>query len=105
MGWKNWPSWVKGGIIGIIISLFAVFIVYLIGGFEENYLFYIIQFPIIPAWYIFAFIFDLMADNGPYIENLIFLKLIFGFAFGYAIYGIFIGWLIGKIKSKKEEIK
>ncbi len=24
MGWKKWPSWVKGGIMGLIISIFLV---------------------------------------------------------------------------------
>jgi len=25
MGWKNWPYWVKGGIIGIILSFFPLY--------------------------------------------------------------------------------
>ena len=24
MGWKNWPSWLKGGVIGLIISVILV---------------------------------------------------------------------------------
>lgn len=36
MGWKNWPYWTKGGIIGLIISIFIGVISIVVGwvGFD-----------------------------------------------------------------------
>ncbi|MDO8467700.1 MAG: hypothetical protein Q7S56_02015 [Nanoarchaeota archaeon] len=85
MGWKDWPAWIKGGVIGIIVLeivlfLISFFIIKIISP-QNNYLYgslttiYTISFP-------------------PNIFLILFFVLI-----GFLI-GAIIGWIVGKIRNR-----
>lgn len=135
MGWKRWPSWVKGGLIGLFIGLvFLILLFYLdilnpigkhyltVSQSSENYNNCVIQkekeiqnLTPRPA----ISIFDCMSDADKEIWNkgrsiarfreTLSLPFIFygGVAyilwFGpFIILGLLIGWIIGKVKSRKQ---
>ncbi|MDP3026416.1 MAG: hypothetical protein Q8N63_01820 [Nanoarchaeota archaeon] len=70
MSWKNWPSWLKGGVIGILI-----FVIHFAMNLTLELTFYGIEKMPSPLFYIFLFLI-------------------------YFIIGVVIGFIIGKIKSK-----
>ena len=78
MGWKNWPYWLRGGLIGIIVGI----ILLSIG--ERTSL------PI--EGNIFS---SASYADGPFLYIVIFALIIF------FIIGAIIGLIVGKIKSKR----
>ncbi|MBI5803559.1 hypothetical protein HY448_02640 [Candidatus Pacearchaeota archaeon] len=98
MGWKEWPYWLKGGILGTIIYLFFIMIAYFLGkvapdiGYMLSVIFFLydefISYLTSPIFKLFDFI--------PYIGYLLFGIKILGLPF---IIGALIGWIYGKIKS------
>ena len=96
MGWKNWPSWLKGGIILGAIQLFI--------SISSLIFVYLIKFGIISnldlgfAGVGVAFTLQL----GYLIIPIIIGNTILYFIFG-AIIGALIGWIYGKIKQRKKE--
>ena len=92
MSWKNWPQWVKGSIISFIILVIYLF---MIDGFNfSSKLAVFLLFPAQP-------ISNALCESG--LNGL-------GCAIGVGIwtgiimaviYSLIIGWIYGKIKSKK----
>ncbi|MDO8467561.1 MAG: hypothetical protein Q7S56_01270 [Nanoarchaeota archaeon] len=84
MGWKDWPSWLKGGVIGLIVSI----------PFTILFVLSLMQCSFTPTGVckIILEIHNLMPYYGgyeAYILPIIFITLI----------GAFISWLIGKFKK------
>lgn len=101
MGWKKLPSWLKGGIILSVLYLIISLILikypcstgYLRGQcLGLGILFLVLSSPGLG-------ILNLLSIE--YSENL-YLAIIFTFSI-YFIIGAIIGWIIGKIKSRKRE--
>jgi len=99
MGWKNWPSWLKGGLIGIVVAILFLIIPYItncstsfggVGGSCDNNIklfFAVVNFIlIIPA---------LSLTQNMVLITILTLILLF-------LIGAFIGWIISKIKSKSK---
>ena len=110
MGWKNWPSWLKGGIIAgiifIIVLVLSLFIPSLgcntskplpEGEMYENCTpTQLSEILLLPS-YIPLNILEIHND---------YLALSFAFIFSLIIYfliGTIIGWIFGKIKLKKKK--
>ena len=101
MGWKNWPYWLKGGIIGATIGIFLVSLFLYASEGEE------ISYPDILLWggYLFTWIpsvrklfFDISQFTSyNYNVNV----RIIGGPFFYILLGLIIGLIIGKIKNRK----
>jgi len=98
MGWKNWPYWLKGGIVFTVIELIFLFLqtflTDFINYFNENY-----NYPFILAsmlgWATAGFDSpNLLAPFGAVIFIVYFLSFSF-------IIGALIGFIVGKIKSSK----
>ncbi len=130
MGWKNWPAWVKGGVIFSIISigLIALVSVYsrlihnLSINFENPFTLlilliqdFLIEFPtefllnlFVGKYHLCLMGFGEMASidygiNCPVISNS--MRLIISFftiIIFYFLIGSIIGFIIGKIKSKNQ---
>ena len=105
MSWKNWPSWLKGGLIsGGAITLIAFFM----DLFYRNTLnWYHISF--IPSWPV-LYISGLTGLNKIFIPNSFYYALfilgLYALLFiSWFIIGIIIGYIYGKIKSKKQNLK
>jgi len=76
MGWKDWPYWLRGGIIsGIIFDLVVLILLWSISNSGEG-------------------------GGIPLFSTAVLFGLIVGFGLGFII-GAIIGWIVGKIKSKK----
>jgi hypothetical protein len=94
MGWKEWPYWLKGGIIlgGISLLYSILFNVVIQLGFTLP-LFFFMEWPIRLASLIFGWG-DLVMGWRGYFASLIFMPVL------YFILGAIIGLIIGKIKAK-----
>ena len=79
MGWKDWPYWLKGGIIGLIVGLITLI-----------------------SKLILSFMFIDDTGNAPIytlgIKSFLLSQLL-GFL-GTIIIGLVIGWVYGKIKNR-----
>jgi TRAP-type C4-dicarboxylate transport system permease small subunit len=115
IGWKNWPYWLKGGIILSGISLIASLGIMLIIFASEQGLEYIGSFIATPIFF-FALFFSFftatywfgtamgVANSGtgwPSGWILVVLFLSFFSVVVYFIIGAIIGWVYGKIKNRK----
>ncbi len=105
MKWKDFPTWLKGGIIGVIIGILT----FLVGYFYQEltkdkirtmlvvekrlWLIILIFFPVL----ISLLILELMGIGDKYLVIVLLLSLII-----YFLIGAFIGWIVGKIKPKKK---
>ena len=90
MGWKELPTWLKGGLIALVIILIDIaFINYLGEGFF-HIIIVIIGFPM----FIFAIFLAKIFGDGNY-----FLFSMIPYSF---ILGSLIGWIVGKVKSKEK---
>lgn len=101
MSWKVWPYWLKGVILGMIIAVLGIVIVYLIGGYVENYWFLALGFPIIPISSLLYLLFSLL-DPFDFISYIGFPFFVLQIIVGYAIYGFIIGWIYGKINNRND---
>ena len=96
--WKNWPNWLKGGIIAVSINLILMIIaiIYaLIANASRDAIIYLIGLVQIPSF--IAVWYASYTNTDSLFEGIIALML--GLT-GYFLEGVIIGWLIGKIKSK-----
>ena len=88
MGWRNWPSWLKGGVIGI-----SLFLLYLLISIISSDLLQLGERAFVLALPLF-----LIAGEGigtsDFLLGLIFTIII------YFILGAFIGWIVGKIRNR-----
>jgi len=110
MGWRDWPYWLKGGVIGLIILIpGALFIFTSIGG-----LILLLLFPILLLLNpIGDYIYQTyrVADVSPTgfvmysLPNKFMLIKYIIYFLGVIIYvfllGALIGWIYGKIKNRK----
>ncbi len=85
MGWKNWPAWVKGGVIGIIF-LIVIFVL------KRNFANIILSIFTLPVYVIVLSLPDSLYNVAFFILTPIF----------YFLLGALIGLVISKIKSKKK---
>jgi len=90
MGWKNWPYWLKGGLIFEIVLLIQIILTYLclITGFIHGDAANCLVFAISPG-----LLFTKIVDGIiiPIVVNLVV----------YFTIGTLIGFLFGKLKKKK----
>ena len=96
MGWKDWPYWLKGGIIVSVFALIfrlagSMFLLFDSSNIFERILSYISFF----LGYPFGIPLANILNTGITIIDFI-LFLIF-----YSLIGALIGWIYGKIKSRK----
>ncbi len=101
MGWKDWPTWLKGGVIGLFLGLFIVFAYFvsdvsksLFGGNSSI----TIMTIIITAPFILIYVFSLgilFSNNDSLFRLGLYLSPII-----YFIIGAIIGWIVGKIKGR-----
>jgi hypothetical protein len=104
MGWKQWPSWLKGGVIssGIIavIDILAVILVDFTSGGLSNIgeIIYLIQAAAIGIPLALLGIIDLqyLDNTGDRLIFFIWSLLVF-----FSIGSLF-GWIVGKIKANKQ---
>ena len=89
--WKNWPYWVRGGIIGGIIGLFMLIALWLC----SSYMMHCLLEPIETI--------DVGGGSCYFKDYFSVSSLIyFGIpTFITVLVGLFIGWLYGKIKNRK----
>ena len=97
MRWKNWPYWLRGGIIALLVIIILVLI-----GFKFSI--FIVGF--IPGYIILTFFGPILQDFFPTLfstgDNWFYYLL--GVIISLII-GAIIGIIIRKIKSRKNEIK
>ena len=96
MGWKNWSSWVKGGIIGLGIALILFIIIILIPGTTHSST--VLKDSIAKIaqsldWILFIL-------NGGYCDGMSCIFMMFTIWPSYFCIGALIGWIVGKIKSQ-----
>ncbi len=103
MSWKNWPSWLKGGMvvagIGIIIDILLILLgrSFLLGGESIILILIIFGFP----WgFILGYIFMIFISPVGDITDVLTVAL--GGLIGIIINGFIIGAIIGKIKSRRK---
>lgn len=108
MEWKEWPSWLKGGIIfGLLMVILSFTIPLLFNTILGKFLISIIYIPfIVFPLRIFSELFFSQNSQGLFANTLgIFFRTpsILGFIIIFIIYfiiGAIIGWIVGKIKKK-----
>ncbi len=97
MGWKNWPSWVNGVIIALVLYLIS-----LISGYYGMMYSLLLGYPVsIILTRVFNY-WELgyIHEGGfPYIMSIIIIPFIMSI-----VYGALIGYIIGKLKSKNQNI-
>jgi hypothetical protein len=100
MGWKEWPSWVKGGVISIYVTFSLIIIGFLVSIIYPEILKILVIFFI---W--IHYIIPLEANNmgtGFIIMGIILISSpILSLLFFFLI-GALIGWIYGKIKNKNK---
>jgi hypothetical protein len=96
MGWKNWPSWLKGGIIldGIFIVITLILLLIQPTGHNWNFPIWL-DIVFFPTIYLVSYFIN-TSNAFLTILDCIILDLIMYFIFGAAI-----GFLIGKFWKKK----
>ena len=99
MNWKNWPYWLKGGIIATLfpIIVFALNFLfdYIAGTSGETFLYFflLISTPTIPIFNLF------FKPSIPY--NITYIIFFTSTLAMYFIIGSVIGWIYVKIKRSK----
>ncbi|HRZ85223.1 MAG TPA: hypothetical protein P5277_00405 [Candidatus Paceibacterota bacterium] len=109
MGWKNWPYWLKGGIIGGIAWLLLIIlfflnqsIIHLNGGHDPNTITSVISniilyvsFPIM--------LYMKYLDTAKVILSILIISL--GTLVCFVLWGMLIGWIISKFKKNGKNKK
>lgn|SRR4030042_639069 len=101
MSWKNWPSWLKGGVIGGIFSIMYYFFFFITQMLMLDSGLGIIFYPLLPLVHFIMFI--TMFDKnfiGTCVFIILFLFLIFLYGF---IIGSLITFFIAKINSRSKK--
>ncbi len=93
MNWKKWPYWVRGGVIFSMVGTTGA----LLTNFESDF-FMLPVFPFILNVGLF------ISDKSPSSDDLLRenFVLTIDVLIGYFIIGSILGWLYGKIKSRKK---
>ncbi|MEI6731865.1 MAG: hypothetical protein WCK90_04245 [archaeon] len=97
-GWKKWPSWVKSGIIGSVVLdiLFLLGVGLALGGNTHGTIYNLF----VKALTLITYPISLVVDFLPFINVSFFRSMVLS-TMWYFIVGAIIGWIIGKIRSKK----
>ncbi len=117
MGFKDWPSWLKGGVIvGVIFSCLSIVNMILMILIDSSNFRFLVRFDGLNFLQGIFFITPLLLfgimkwDNpNPSLEGINgylyggLINLIFYFIIGFII-GALIGFIIGKLKSKNQQI-
>lgn len=105
MGWKNLPYWLKGGVIFLVISIFLHLFIKLLYVLTPIVgISFLIWYPL--SWILY-FLPSLIIFWNSIFEPDTFIPIVSGtnvihvFIF-YFIIGAIIGWIYGKIKSRKQ---
>ena len=94
MGWKDLSAWLKGGIIlSSFYTIFSILFYFLVRLFVQGEAGLIILWSFVPS---IVFL-SRLADNDLMAIISFLLNIVFYFGVGS-----FIGWLVGKIKSRNE---
>jgi|TARA_Y100000310_G_C20076109_1_gene531651 hypothetical protein len=106
MGWKEWNYKKRGAIVGGIIGIVsAILISTLFSGSGSSGTSAVFLLPLLIPVIIFNFILDAIGFNIPSSTSTVFtfLYILIINTVGFYLIGLLIGWIIGKIKSKKQE--
>ena len=96
MGWKNLSYWLKGGIIGIIVLIILLIIGFILDlTIQSSFFPYTLMMIFIP---LIPFVLIIEAFGIGFEDVIFFITLP-----AYFIIGAVIGWIVGKIKSKKKK--
>ncbi len=111
MGWKEWPSWLKGGVVSLVVVFISYTLIYLSDSLIQTRASqHLLELTIgASIWFpgILLAFFMIILGMGSLVEEpnilvktvgVIFI-LIFNFLFFFII-GAIIGWIIGKIIGK-----
>ena len=102
MGWKDWPAWLKGGLIGLSFMFVVIPIFFMVAKlFIDNLIgiWVVFSLSVLPATFLtFYYIPDsvLLRVGVPMVRI---LSFIFSAIFWFVICAI-IGWIFGKIKNR-----
>lgn len=103
MSWKNWPSWLKGGVIAIEIDLIILVILFIglfISSGEE--FMYDVFFPLLGITQLFISSFLYFTGGiGEALDIFIKISILSGLVTWFLI-GALIGLVVGKIKENKK---
>ena len=102
MGWRDWPAWVKGGIIGLCVGLVADlyalvcfgFVIKASNLFQCSIIIPLLSNPVYPLLKVFNI--GVLASGGFAIITIPFV---------YLLIGALIGFIVGKIKSRKNKLE
>ena len=103
MGWKKWPSWLKGGVIGVIIILVLSFIIgifLMINGDTHIIRSLFFSFLLPGAIFIGVINFIRFGYETPDSSFLDYLFIVVISIALYFILGALIGWIVGKIRNR-----
>jgi hypothetical protein len=98
MGWKEWPTWLKGGVIGLILSvLFLIGLIICASSSLGSGSYGCINF-------IFPLFFGAFMASILNIQNKFVGYFVIGFTnlIIYFLIGALIGWIVGKIKNRNK---
>jgi len=96
MGWKNWPSWLKGGIIFSIIYIVLFLTLFKIDDFG------IITFVFSPGLWLYG-LYVLITGYGIGMDaNLKYTLFVIISILCWFIIGVIIGWIVGKIRNRNK---
>jgi hypothetical protein len=110
MNWKNWPYWVRGVIVGLLIFVILFVVYMLFSGHLPDWLVYIFLIPMFIPMIISGHVTPYFCT--PTISNFLFddclitgviIAVIFTFM-ELLICGALIGWFYGKIKSHHKPV-
>ena len=106
MAWKDWPSWLKGGVIGIVICI--LFFLYSYNNYQiiskqpysmPGFAFFLFGIPAAPGIYLLLFFVKLFTIARVSTNFEIFI-IFLGGLISWFVYGVIIGWIVGKIKAR-----
>ena len=108
MGWKQWPYWMRGGIIGVVTSVIIGLTLRLIDLYVVNYLNPWVAITFIDGVIVGSFIGFVIGNykGGVSFDN---IPEIIMYGIGsiilWFLLGTLIGLIIGKLKSKNKHYK
>jgi len=88
MGWREWPSWLKGGIIGVIVNLVLTSLIIGINSFSDS------EYGVVNIL--------ILGLVNPHYFNIMLLPIgFFSAPVIYFLIGSFIGWRRSKNRNPK----
>ena len=99
MGWKQWPSWVKGGVIGVSSIIFCVVLYFIIWAYPK-----IMSLPVLGSFFTLLgmLVAALFSPYLSYQDSFLHFPLpnaIIWTVISFLL-GALLGWIVGKIKVK-----